>query len=478
MSVGYLVVNMDIQWSSHASPVSSDWFIPQDRRPSPVPSSVSSLDSPLEWVSARHKRLEEAAKSPRQTQIRELLAKGRALQKFMEQAVDVPVAPDADSVALSTESQMLPLPHAHDSNVSLDQFSVDEQAEDTEADEEQATGPAEVLEMTFESLELEPQLITQLRRMRDASVSSRFRPMQIAVSHSDIATLFQAADSERPPLPAFTIAASLHKRLWRPSRLLTLPLPRGHLSRSQEFWFFIRCGNDDHAKRTRKSDMIATGSVLLSGSITGGALLAAANDHQGSLKLALYSQEGTNTKRLGHLRVMFRLSSLESPSGPRSLTSSLPMSPLDESYKSTLQHPSSLVKLRSTETNQHTEKRPIYESPLQLAVTIEQATVLNTQFKINQLELQSSAAIRIQYAAHPFAKRGTVSKIEHKFVKRKIQCPSISSSNVTAVFNHTDVFSLPTNEEIDDHSSLLVGGGEWNPRPTSADKQYVCSVLS
>lgn len=451
MPIGYLVVNMDIQWSSQASPASLDRFVPQDGRPSPVPSSVSSLDDPLEWDT----RQEQKSKSPRQTQICELLAKGRALQKFMEQAVDAPVASDADSVALSTESQMLPLPHARDPNLSLGHCFVDEQADDAEANEQQVAGPAEMLEMTIESLEFEPQLITQLRRMQDASVSSRFHPMQISVSHSDISTLFQTADSERPPMPAFTIAASLRKRLWRPSRLATLPLPRGHLSRSQKFWFFVHCGNDDHAKRTRKSDRIATRSVLLSGSITGDALFAAANDHQEPLKVALQLQKGANMKRLGYLRVLFRLSSLENPSErPMPLTSSLPMSPLNESYESIS---SNLV--RSTETTQPTEKRPIHESPLQLAVTIERATVLNSQSKINQLNLQSSVAIRIQYAAHPFAKRGIMSKIDHKFVKRKIECPSISSSNITAVFNHTDVFSLPTNEEIDDHSSLLVSGG-------------------
>lgn len=448
VSVGYLVVNMDIQWSSLMSSVSSEWFAPQGHKlSSPVPSSVSSLHSPQGW---RHERTEEeVAKSPRQKHVHELLVKGRALLKSMELAVDTPVSPGMDAVALNTEARMLPLPHVYDLNVSLDRFSVGEQGEDADADEELVPGPAEVLEMTFELLEFEPHFVMQLRRMRDASVSTRFRPMQIAVSHSDIATLFQAADDKLPLLPAFTIEASLRKRFWRPSRLLTLSLPKGYLSRSQKLWFFIRCGIDDHTRRARKREMNATRSVLLSGSVTGDALLAAANDNQQPLKVALHSQDRTNT-RLGYLSVIFRLR----PLGPGPSTS---VSSLDESYESSLLPLSSPVKRRTAETKQLTEMRPIYESPLQLAVTIEQVTMLNIRSKINQLELQSSAAIQIQYAAHPFAIRGNMPKTGHKFVKRKLQCASNSSTNVTVVFNHTEVFLLPKNEDMNGHSSLLVG---------------------
>ncbi|KAL4177143.1 hypothetical protein KRP22_002079 [Phytophthora ramorum] len=86
------------------------------------------------------------------------------------------------------------------------------------------------LSLAFESLELERSFVeNQLRQLRDSSsVSSRFSPIQICVSHSDVASLLHH-NSGGAPLPqvnAFSVTTSLRKRQWHLECSSTMLLTR------------------------------------------------------------------------------------------------------------------------------------------------------------------------------------------------------------------------------------------------------------
>ncbi|KAL4110496.1 hypothetical protein PRIC1_002187 [Phytophthora ramorum] len=129
------------------------------------------------------------------------------------------------------------------------------------------------LSLAFESLELERSFVeNQLRQLRDSSsVSSRFSPIQICVSHSDVASLLHH-NSGGAPLPqvnAFSVTTSLRKRQWHlecsSTMLLTRPSSAVNNASTNEVltnpskldatkWlkFHVRCENQSDAQRKKR----------------------------------------------------------------------------------------------------------------------------------------------------------------------------------------------------------------------------------
>ncbi|GMF65143.1 unnamed protein product [Phytophthora lilii] len=127
--------------------------------------------------------------------------------------------------------------------------------------------------LTFESLELERDFVDHtLRQLRDlSSVSSRFSPIQISVSHSHVASLLYKHTDEVgfPEVPAFAVTTSLRKRQWLltcSSRMsLTPPFTLVNIVDSDAFkkpgqevkrklQFFVRCKNQNDVQRSKRRD--------------------------------------------------------------------------------------------------------------------------------------------------------------------------------------------------------------------------------
>ncbi|RLN59775.1 hypothetical protein BBJ28_00003688 [Nothophytophthora sp. Chile5] len=140
-------------------------------------------------------------------------------------------------------------------------------------------GGADRLELMFESMELEHDFVdTQLRQLRDSSsVSSRFSPIQIRVSHADVASLVwpqqgfsDEGDASHGEITAFSVTTSLRKRQWRldcshtvsllePTRLgdsMGSGIPpknrSGDVKAATQLQFFVRCENRNDIQRNEK----------------------------------------------------------------------------------------------------------------------------------------------------------------------------------------------------------------------------------
>lgn len=243
----------------HSLP-SPPWSIDDDERHVYFQGEQSGVDTP----EPSRGTFADGSQSTSLVNIQHLIEKGKALQQRMEQAVrfvdliesdqriqaGVPPEPavraawenefraesapssllqdvggraPVDRRAQSGEATLaLGFPRPNGELYTEEGTSVDNSREETDAP---AKGHADSMEMTFEQMELDRELIEQLRQLRDpSSVTSRFSPVKITVTHTDVASLFAANDSQIVGSPqsdsestAFSVITSLRKRQWRPN---------------------------------------------------------------------------------------------------------------------------------------------------------------------------------------------------------------------------------------------------------------------
>lgn len=214
------------------------------------------------------------------------------------------------------------------------------------------TAHVDSMELMFEQLELEPALIDQLRQLRDpSSATSRFSPVKITVSHTEVPSLFAARDpstvdsaSQESETIAFAVTTSLRKRQWRPncSKVARVEIyadresshgwSSGRHIPAKRLVFRVVCENESDAERqARRHERglfpLPTKSIELSGSVDAGELLdRVLRSDAWVTTISLFSSEGKAEKTLatqrqskgkkrrkspqhplGHLQVKFRL---------------------------------------------------------------------------------------------------------------------------------------------------------------------------
>ncbi|RLN06823.1 hypothetical protein BBJ28_00008689, partial [Nothophytophthora sp. Chile5] len=237
--------------------------------------AVNREPQPLKKSPKKRRRVPEVRGSSNDFQrIRQLLEKGKALQRSMERAVkdsegdggrqplEVTVAHEApattdlneeESATKQVRQALMLTPYEELTNsataattwekmlnsaLQADQLTspafpkhsptADEKIRNISRGKTELTatllGGADRLELMFESMELEHDFVdTQLRQLRDSSsVSSRFSPIQIRVSHADVASLVWPqqgfsveGDASHGEITAFSVTTSLRKRQWR-----------------------------------------------------------------------------------------------------------------------------------------------------------------------------------------------------------------------------------------------------------------------
>jgi len=333
----------------------------------------------------------DATQSGSLANIQHLIAKGKALQNLMERAVrfidpieygqpeHAAVPPEssvgtmwrAESRADSSSSSLLhgvgdELPATAGGRGGEATFALDlsrpkdilysedhkSEADSNEGIDHPTTAHVDSMELTFEQMDLEPALIDQLRQLRDpTSATSRFSPVKITVTHTEVPSLFAARDPgivDSPPheskSTAFAVTTSLRKRQWRPNCSTVAPVEIYADHESIHSWSSIRhlpgkrltfrvvCENESDAKRqARRQERglfpVPTKSIELSGSVDAGELLdRVLRSDAWVTKINLFSSEDkakdplatqkrskgkkrrkSKQQPLGHLQVKFRL---------------------------------------------------------------------------------------------------------------------------------------------------------------------------
>ncbi|CEG38142.1 C2 domain [Plasmopara halstedii] len=347
--VGYLAVTFDVEWMDDHSHVDSDVNIVDkdeqadfellthqvkirnlDETKEKVKTDLNMIENsePQSDVLTKNKFKESESEINRvdSQRVQKLLEKGKALQKLMEKAItvdcnsDIKVkdlehfitsqyAPDhgIQETHVELNDFMCPLNQWSDSAVDSGHSSSYQQlslSADHSADADvrpMATmhpSNAELhdrviaLVITFDSLELNRDFVdNQLRKLRDStSISSRYSPVQINVSHDKLSSLLIAshvAAKNHAEIGAFTVSTSLRKRYWQLGCSSTLPmtlpssLTEADSGNNKNLRFYVRCKvqSDTHSnKKKRKQNRILKSpkQIILEGAVDASKLLAVA----------------------------------------------------------------------------------------------------------------------------------------------------------------------------------------------------------
>lgn len=295
---------------------------------------------------------------------------------------------------------------------------------------------AQGLKITFEAVKFTSGFIDQLQQLRDSAISSRFSPIEMVVSHSDIDTLL-ASTTENNAVnqvgrtePLFTITPSLRKREFRLTYSHAVPLQflgdrsvlNPHLrSSKKQLQFYVACRSQGTPRRGSRHDK--KGQILLHGAVPVCEILdrePTPDSQTVNVSLFVHREDVTaiqqarrleKAHRVGVLKVTFQLCTMEAEANECEIkdVSNLVHSPPSSRHEWTRQSAGSPIPIRETKIaaprkilrlSRHDTHGNAASTPkitTQLAVMIDRATSIRSS-KTRPLE---ESFIRCQYTIPP-----------------------------------------------------------------------------
>lgn len=493
-----------------ASPISSTATSAFDARP-----SAAALDR----VSRRSKRDRASPPPPPPpdpVKLQHLIAKGKALQLSMARATQ-----DSDAwtsrndsafdshelsavAAQSTAAALAIVDDPHSWQAILQEAAPPLELLSDVSQDAHATAPspaqrtARGLKIAFDALGFTREFMNELQHLRDATISGRFRPMEIAVSHSDVTALLDATrrtdategltadDDESLSAPLFTITPSLRKRACRLSFAHVVALPPTSLvdARAQCRKRLLRFRVVCRAQATpRRASARMTSQIVLDGAVAVSELFrdddVAAQREPRLVQVSLFrhdertaqrSRRSASAPRVGVVKVKFQLCRIDerarqndsvteervsrlraslSPDAASRSSSALDSVVTSEADVSVSQSAASSDRpnaFRSVVLAQ--QQQPMHEPAMlmmQLAVVISRVTIVALP-KSQRHEEKDGAVlfVRFQYAV-PQRSHATRSTTNSRSFRRKLVRDGACRTHTTSL-GHVGVFPLALEE--------------------------------
>lgn len=368
------------------------------------------------------------------------------------------------------------------------------------------------LEITFESLEFGSEFLGQLQQLRDSTISSRFSPIELSVSHSDVSALLSphsgnSANPNETSDSLFSVATSLRKRVLRLNYSHVVPFrPHGgslathhltsNMNRKSQLQFDIRCQTQGTPRRTprRKQQDSRSGQndhVALRGVIPARDIFQDAVPrkdpwvvnvqlfiHDESITSSQNAKPATprtrrrkNPQSVGEMKVKFQFCSFEAESSESEINGSSHMifssaSSSPRSIEEGLQAPRPLParramreyrQQRTPDVNGQRVVQTNAKTIVQLAVVIERATSI--RFAENRARKtrgsnQADFVLRVEYAVPPIcyvnSSLSSVDSVKRTIRRKLLRAPSshARAPPYHASVNHAGVFSLELDRKL------------------------------
>lgn len=372
---------------------------------------------------------------------------------------------------------------------------------------------AQGLKIGFEAVKFTSGFIDQLQQMRDSAISSRFSPIEMAVSHTDVGALLAPTTEDDTTSQVerteslFTITPSLRKRAFRLTFSHIAPLQVGGgspisslqwRSSKEQLRFYVTCRTQGTPRRhqlgsrhDKKSQILLRGAVPVRDipfdretSSDPQAANVSLFVHPEEVTAAHRTRKLEKAHRVGVMKITFQPCRIKAENrefdemkGESHLIYSPPAGGSHEWSRQRAGSPIPTRELKRKETKRrmHSRRDDALRNPApgpmitsQLAVMIDKASsICSSEARLRQVPLGESV-LRFLYAIPP---SGSASKVaqpigsfKRSFRRKLIRGPEGRAREFFANVGHIGVFPLDTDDLVArDFKKRLLVSAKWFP---------------
>lgn len=382
------------------------------------------------------------------------------------------------------------------------------------------------LKIGFEAVKFTSGFIDQLQQLRDSAISSRFSPIDMAVSHTDVGALLASTTENGTPNqverhePLFTITPSLRKRAFRLTFSHVAPLHvRGDFSTlsfqlrstKKQLHFYVTCRTQGTPRRHQQGSRYdKKNQILLRGAVPVRDILfdrEASSDLQAvSVSLFIHQEDGTTAQRtrrpekahrVGVMKVTFQPCTIKAENSKPEINgeSHLIYASHASSHEWTSQrakNPSPIRELESKKTRKrmNTSRRDTSKSPVpapmittQLAVMIDKvSSICSFEARLRRVPFEESV-LRFQYAIPPSSSASNIAppigSFKRSFRRKLIRGAQGRACEFCANVGHIGVFPLDVNQLVArDFKKRLLVSVRWFPYAVTFSRCSLCQFLT